>query len=233
MSAQKPKAKAPPVFIKPKLPGEDAPSPAPASKDAKPKDAKPTPPTPTSAVLPPSAVPLALPTPPTTLRLGPGLRLEDGVPRVVQAGTLFRSTGVQKTKTGKQPVESWHVARLPTRFFIPAIGDPLLLTVVSRAPYGTEAYLVSYSPNAPPLLLPHLAFENATKRNRPDLKVGDLVYGRVVKIEHGEGTVECMGASGRAEGYGELKGGTVAKIDAGVCRKWVFVNDEPRNEVRT
>lgn len=222
-------------FVKPKLPDErererdssatssapskksnDSSQPAPAPTNAK---LKPTGPILVGPVLPPTPVPLALPHPPTVLKLGPGLRLQDSTPVISQAGILFRSVGLEKTKTGRVQTERWHVERIKSGFYLPSVGDPLVLTVLQRSPYGTECYLCSYTPLAPPLLLPYLAFENATKRNKPELKQGDLVYARVTRMGAGEGEVECLAGSGRAEGFGELKGGTVAKVQAGICRR--------------
>ncbi|KAI9018871.1 hypothetical protein DFJ74DRAFT_621378 [Hyaloraphidium curvatum] len=238
----KPPAGAPaspsPGFVKPKLPDErDAPAAKDAAKgagkhaqpkkDAKDDQAKQdapakprsTGPVAVGPVIPPAVVPLPLPEPPTVLKLGPGIVLNGSTPTCVQAGILYRSTGMEKAKGGKVPTERWHIERVATRAYKPSVGDPVVLMVLARAPYGAEAYLCSYAPLAPPLLLPYLAFENATKRNKPELKPGDLVYARVTRIGAGEGEVECLGPSGRAEGFGELKGGTVAKIPAGICRK--------------
>lgn len=65
-----------------------------------------------------------------------------------------------------------------------------------------------------------LAFESATKRNRPILKVGSLVYARV-SLAHKdmEPELECFDAQTRkAEGFGELKGGFMLKCSLQLCR---------------
>jgi len=65
-----------------------------------------------------------------------------------------------------------------------------------------------------------LAFESATKRNKPNLKVGCLVYARV-SLAHKdmEPELECFDAQTRkAEGFGELKGGFVVKCSLKMCR---------------
>jgi exosome complex component RRP40 len=86
-----------------------------------------------------------------------------------------------------------------------------------------------------------LAFESATKRNKPNLKVsamcvivilsaheihqvGSLVYARV-SLAHKdmEPELECFDAQTRkAEGHGELKGGFVVRCSLKMCRQSVF-----------
>lgn len=66
-----------------------------------------------------------------------------------------------------------------------------------------------------------LAFEGATKRNKPNLKVGSLVYARV-SLAHKdmEPELECFDAQTRkSEGYGELKGGFMIRCSLKMCRK--------------
>lgn len=58
-------------------------------------------------------------------------------------------------------------------------------------------------------LLPQLSFEGATRRNRPNLQIGDLVYARVVQATKDmDPVLSCVDASGKASGFGQLKGGT-------------------------
>jgi len=50
-------------------------------------------------------------------------------------------------------------------------------------------------------LLPHLAFDGASKRNKPNLKVGALVYCRVaVANKDMDSELSCMGKKGGKEG---------------------------------
>lgn len=94
-------------------------------------------------------------------------------------------------------------------------------------------------------LLPTLAFEGATKRNKPNLSTGSTVYCRVVSAPRdidpelsckvgggGTGTTSDGGASrkdwltGECT-YGELKGGTLIKISIGLARELIH----PKNVV--
>ncbi|AGO11587.1 AaceriADL196Wp [[Ashbya] aceris (nom. inval.)] len=66
-----------------------------------------------------------------------------------------------------------------------------------------------------------MAFPNATKKNRPTLKVGDLCYARVSSAEKDlEAELECMDSStGRDAGFGLLDGGMVAEVSLGFARE--------------
>jgi exosome complex component RRP40 len=71
----------------------------------------------------------------------------------------------------------------------------------------SEEYKVDIRSSCP-AILPVLAFENATKRNRPFLKVGDLVFARVVSSHIDmEPEISCVDSNGKAAGYGPLGGG--------------------------
>ena len=55
-------------------------------------------------------------------------------------------------------------------------------------------YRVSLASFSTPVSLSYMAFPNATKKNRPNLKVGDLVYARVSNAEPELGAeIECIG----------------------------------------
>ena len=90
-----------------------------------------------------------------------------------------------------------------------------------------------------PALLSNLSFEGATKRNKPSLNSGQLIYARVQSISRfTDPTLSCQlgphdGGLARKdwmtnEGtYGELNGGTCAKISLGLARELL----SPRNLV--
>jgi exosome complex component RRP40 len=61
-----------------------------------------------------------------------------------------------------------------------------------------------------------LSFEGATKRSKPNLKVGALVYARVVQADrHSEPELSCVDLqTGKGEGLGELK---VGGREEGLC----------------
>ena len=81
-------------------------------------------------------------------------------------------------------------------------------------------------------ILSNLAFEGATKRNKPHLQVGQVVYARVSSLNDGllEPSLSCLLGPHDAgmprkdwmtsEGcYGELKGGNLIRISTGLARQ--------------
>jgi len=70
-------------------------------------------------------------------------------------------------------------------------------------------------------MLPQLAFEGASKKTRPVLQQGSLVYARVALAnKHMDPEIECVHpATGKGEGLGELKGGMVFDISLGMARR--------------
>ncbi|BFY99669.1 hypothetical protein BsWGS_02709 [Bradybaena similaris] len=56
--------------------------------------------------------------------------------------------------------------------------------------------------------LSYLSFEGATKRNRPDVKVGDVVYAKIlVANKYMEPELVCIDSHGRSSGMGVIRGG--------------------------
>lgn len=59
---------------------------------------------------------------------------------------------------------------------------------------GGDYYKVNIGSPAP-ALLSRLAFEGATKRNKPSLKAGDVIYARVITAnKHMDTELSCIGA---------------------------------------
>jgi exosome complex component RRP40 len=59
-----------------------------------------------------------------------------------------------------------------------------------------------------PAVLPALAFEGATRRNRPNLNVGDLVYARVVSAPRdADPEIVCMDQTGRVLSFNRRSSG--------------------------
>eukprot|EP00008_Paramoeba_atlantica_P013222 CAMPEP_0201479152 /NCGR_PEP_ID=MMETSP0151_2-20130828/3873_1 /ASSEMBLY_ACC=CAM_ASM_000257 /TAXON_ID=200890 /ORGANISM="Paramoeba atlantica, Strain 621/1 / CCAP 1560/9" /LENGTH=197 /DNA_ID=CAMNT_0047860503 /DNA_START=146 /DNA_END=736 /DNA_ORIENTATION=+ len=67
--------------------------------------------------------------------------------------------------------------------------------------------------------LPCLAFEGASRKNRPNLVVGSLVYARVV-VSNKDMSPEivCYKANQKSEGLGELTGGYTFSASLNLCR---------------
>ena len=82
------------------------------------------------------------------------------------------------------------------------------------------------TPQAPQALLGQLSFEGATKKTRPMLKQGDLVYARVLSTGLGAGAeveLTCVNpATGRADGgLGPLTGGMVFDVSTGLAARLI------------
>ncbi|SPO00169.1 related to protein involved in ribosomal RNA processing, component of the exosome complex responsible [Cephalotrichum gorgonifer] len=146
--------------------------------------------------------------PKNPLRIGPGLRLvppSDLIPTL--AGALL---------TDKKKNSIW-VEQSAGRY-LPNVGD-LVIGAVTRS--AAELYHVSLSDYAATATLPHLSFELATKKTKPNLNAGALVYARVTLAnKHMDPELECVSqATGKADGLGPLVGGMVFKISLGMSRR--------------
>jgi len=145
------------------------------------------------------------------LKLGPGLLQSVSGP---SGSTTILSTRAGELKHSANRSKWWIESN--ARRYIPAAQESVLGQIISRA---GEGYRVDIGA-AHPASLDGLAFEGATKRNRPNLKVNSLVYARV-SLAHKdmEPELECFDAQTRkAEGFGELKGGFVVKCSLGMSR---------------
>ncbi|KAF2144163.1 uncharacterized protein K452DRAFT_223721 [Aplosporella prunicola CBS 121167] len=142
------------------------------------------------------------------LTLGPGLR------HIPPATITTTTPGALQTDRRKNAV--W----IDTNGgrYIPAVNDLVVVAVHHSAP---DYYHCAITPYTPLATLPHLAFEGATKKTRPILAPGALVYARIAHASrHLDPELECVAAStGRADGLGPLKGGTVFDVSAGMARR--------------
>lgn len=162
-------------------------------------------------VLPGDVVPDAAPTP-DELKVGPGVlptpNAEMEAPAsltAIRSGALGHVRNKQRSSEHHMHVvHGWWVESARRRY-VPATGDRVIGQITNR---GVESYTVTLF-SAHTASLPVLAFEGATRRNRPDLKIGALVYARVVGAEPWtEPELSCVDpVTSRAEGMGELKAG--------------------------
>ncbi|RUP44492.1 LOW QUALITY PROTEIN: hypothetical protein BC936DRAFT_149384 [Jimgerdemannia flammicorona] len=106
--------------------------------------------------------------------------------------------------------------------YIPATGESVIGIVCGRL---TEGFKVDIGA-AQQALLPYLAFEGVTKKSRPNFLVGALVYARLsLANKDMEPELECVNpATGKADGFGELKGGFVFKCSLGLSRRLMDEN---------
>ncbi|EEP81942.1 conserved hypothetical protein [Uncinocarpus reesii 1704] len=107
----------------------------------------------------------------------------------------------------------------PHRRYIPQAND-LVIAQVQRS--SADYFYCTLSPHTPHVSLAQLAFEGATRKTRPQLKNGELVYARVLSVGVGPGAeieLTCVNpATGKAEpgGLGPLTGGMVFDVSVGL-----------------
>ena len=122
--------------------------------------------------------------------LGPGLKQDDDAVNVRMAGLLRVRQTTSDSKMVSLSVEPFSQRRAK---YSPRQGDQVVGIIEDR---GGEFYKVNiFAPAS--ALLPRLAFENATKRNKPELQRGDVVYARIA-VANKDVDVEltCVSASG-------------------------------------
>jgi exosome complex component RRP40 len=160
------------------------------------------------------------------VKLGTGLSYDPSTNKIsaTLAGRL-----VHKSTTG---ANTYYILTNSKRY-IPAMNDRVLCIVEDRIGDYYRVTLPASSTGS--ALLNTCSFEGATKRNRPNLKNGDLLYARIsicntlmepevsCMVLPGEGN-DSAGASRKDwmtnEGtYGQLKGGSCLQISIGLAQE--------------
>ncbi|OJT10393.1 Exosome complex component rrp40 [Trametes pubescens] len=144
------------------------------------------------------------------LKLGPGLLQSSSA----QGQAAIVSTRAGEVMSNPKGNKWWIEGN--SRRYVPAPQESVVGVVISRSGENWRVDIGS----AHMASLDGLAFEGATKRNRPNLKVGSLLYARV-SLAHKdmEPELECFDAQTRkAEGFGELKGGFLVQCSLKMCR---------------
>lgn len=102
--------------------------------------------------------------------------------------------------------------------YIPQIHDVIIATVHHSSNDFFHCVITPYTAFAQ---LPHLAFEGASKKTRPQLVPGSLIYARVISAsKFMDPELACVNPStGKSEGMGELKGGMVFGLSLGMSRR--------------
>lgn len=102
--------------------------------------------------------------------------------------------------------------------YLPTLGDLVIATIHHSSVDLYYASISDYTPNA---TLPHLSFEGATKKTRPQLASGALVYARVTLAnKHMDPELECVSSStGKSEGLGPLTGGMLFSVSLAMARR--------------
>ncbi|KAG9333577.1 hypothetical protein JZ751_011314 [Albula glossodonta] len=136
---------------------------------------------------------------------GPGLRRNGDEILVCKSGILRH----------KQPNMYWIDSQ--QKRYVPAKGESVIGIVTAKSGDifkvdvgGSELATLSY-----------LAFEGATKRNRPNAKVGDLVYAQfIIANKDMEPELVCIDSCGRSNGMGVFgEGGLLFRVSLGLVRR--------------
>lgn len=113
------------------------------------------------------------------VKIGNGLQVVNDTAIVTMPGVLqFR-----------KPANFW--VETSRKKYYPKVGDQVVGIVEDR---GGDFYTVNIF-SGTPCILNRLAFDGATKRNKPELKRGDAIYARVISAGGLEGDVELSCAS--------------------------------------
>ncbi|KAM6923612.1 exosome complex component RRP40 [Xenentodon cancila] len=148
---------------------------------------------------------------------GPGLRRSGDRLVVCKSGMLRH----------KPPHTFWIESQ--QKRYVPAKGEAVIGIVTAKSGDvfkvdvgGSELASLSY-----------LAFEGATKRNRPNVQVGDLVFAQfIVANKDMEPELVCVDGAGRANGMGVFGGGGLLfKVSLGLIRRLLAPHSEVRSDL--
>lgn len=171
--------------------------------------------------------------PPTVVLPGDVIKFESEAKCRVGLGVLPTETGLMAATTGALKRGNFKSGTFQTggssllwidsktKRYYPQVDDMVVGTIIEKS---SEYYRVDIGLSHP-AILPSLAFEGATKRNRPNLEIGALVYCRVrVVNKHMEVELTCTSPHSKKdwvtkEGmFGELTGGYVASYTSDTVR---------------
>ncbi|KAJ5492575.1 hypothetical protein N7539_001321 [Penicillium diatomitis] len=158
------------------------------------------------------------------LKLGPGLRLlsqPSSTSQNTQSQHVLAATqaGILTTDVKRNTVS---LLSFPNRRYIPTVND-LIIAQIHHS--SVDYFHCMVTPHTAHALLGQLSFEGASKKTRPMLRQGDLVYARVLSIGLGAGAeveLTCVNpATGKSEpgGLGPLNGGMVFDVSTGMAAR--------------
>ncbi|XP_006011633.1 exosome complex component RRP40 [Latimeria chalumnae] len=143
---------------------------------------------------------------------GPGLRREGDEVLVCKCGILRH----------KEPNVYWVDSQ--QKRYVAAKGEYVIGIVTAKA---GDIFKVDVG-GSEQASLSYLAFEGATKRNRPNVQTGDLVYAQfIVANKDIEPELACIDSCGRANGMGVIgQDGLLFKVSLGLVRKLLSPESE-------
>ncbi|CAJ1059317.1 exosome complex component RRP40 [Xyrichtys novacula] len=148
---------------------------------------------------------LSGPVKPEKMVCGPGLRRSGDRLLVCKSGVLRH----------KPPNMFWMDSQ--QRRYVPVKGETVIGIVTVKS---GDVFKVDFG-GSEQASLSYLAFEGATKRNRPNVQVGDLVFAQfLVANKDMEPELVCVDSVGRANGMGVFgSGGLLFTVSLGLVRR--------------
>jgi exosome complex component RRP40 len=165
----------------------------------------------------------------------------DGSAKPIKLGTglIFnpKSNAIVATMAGRlhhNQASNTYFVVANTKRYIPQLNDRVIAIIEDRM---GDYYRVTIPHTSQGSAILHItAFTGATKRNRPNLKHGDLIYGRICTSDNQhklmEPEITCTVLPGEQSGgaaskdwmtdegtYGQLKGGTCISVSIGLARE--------------
>ncbi|XP_056296927.1 exosome complex component RRP40 isoform X1 [Pseudoliparis swirei] len=155
---------------------------------------------------------LAGPAKPDKVVCGPGLRRSGDRLLVCKSGVLRH----------KPPNVFWLDSQ--QRRYVPARGETVIGIVTLKS---GDVFKVDFG-GSEQASLSYLAFEGSTKRNRPNVQVGDLVFSQFLLANQDmEPELVCVDGSGRANGMGVFgAGGLLFTVSLGLVRRLLAPHSE-------
>ncbi|NXC05950.1 EXOS3 protein, partial [Orthonyx spaldingii] len=149
---------------------------------------------------------------------GERLRLSAGA---APQGRLLCGPGLRRSGAGLLVTKCGLLRHRPAGggacWYVPVKGDHVIGIVTAKA---GDVFRLDVG-GSEPASLSYLAFEGATKRNRPNVQVGDLIYGQfLVANKDMEPEMVCIDSSGKSSGMGLIgQDGFLFKVSLGLIRK--------------
>uniref|UniRef100_A0A3Q4AMA5 Exosome complex component RRP40 n=1 Tax=Mola mola TaxID=94237 RepID=A0A3Q4AMA5_MOLML len=149
---------------------------------------------------------------------GPGLRRSGDRLLVCKSGVLRH----------KEPNMFWIDSQ--QKRYVPAKVDNVIGIVTVKS---GDVFKVDFG-GSEQASLSYLAFEGATKRNRPNVQVGDLVFSQfLIANKDMEPELVCIDSSGRANGMGVFGGGGLLfSVSLGLVRRLLAPDSEVRSDLQ-
>jgi exosome complex component RRP40 len=151
--------------------------------------------------------------------LGSTAKSEDGIPAIkLGTGLIQDGNHITSTLAGElffsTPNKFW--IEVHQRRYVPIQNDLVIGVVTARL---GEAYRVDLGSWAM-ATLPFTGFEGTTKKNRPNLQVGDAIFARVsIANKDLEPELVCLDGENRSEGFGELTDGMLYHCSVSYARR--------------